>query len=117
MYNVILDEPHKLGLEKLTGSNRGLFYINEKMMDFPSDALSDSNSAKQKYQPDVYAVEDARFSDAVKDDVITQQFPRDEEHKILRKTLANIISRLSLVDDAEFAEFKEYNDFVESIKV
>lgn len=121
MYTVILSEPHKLGLEKLTGSNRGLFYANERKMEIPSPESSDSHTDDMQtpvemYQYDVYEVEDARFPDAVKDDVVTQQYPRDEEHKILRKTLSALLLELGLLDDPRFSEFKAYHEFVESIK-
>ena len=58
---------------------------------------------------------DARFPDAVKDAVILQKQPNDAEHKILRKTLAKVLKELNLYDTEDYAEFRAYNEFVESI--
>lgn len=59
----------------------------------------------------------ARFTDAVKDEVITQRYPRDEEHKILRKALAALIKELGMEGREQFKEFMEYNEFVNSVSI
>ena len=65
----------------------------------------------------MYEVSDARFPDAVKDEVITQRYPRDEEHKILRKALAALIKELGMEGMEKFKEFMGYNEFVNSVSI
>lgn len=115
MYPETLSSPHALGLEKLTGSNRGLYYANERVEQVPSTAPESEGETVPQYTYDVYEISDARFPNEVKDEVIIQQYPADEEHKILRKTLAKVLRALDLYDDAAYAEFKTYNEFVENV--
>lgn len=116
MYQNTTFTRHALGLEKLTGSNRGLYYANEQVEQVPNpNAEEDGEEMVTQYTYDVYEVSDARFPDGVKDEVVTQRYPRDEEHKILRKTLAAVIKDLNLSDSPAFKDFRDYNDFVESI--
>lgn len=118
MYQETTSTPHTLGLEKFTGSNRGLYYANERVEQVPNHNAEDGEPEMvQQYTYDVYEVSDARFPDAVKDEVIIQRYPRDEEHKILRKALAALIAELGIADRECFQEFVEYNDFVNEIKV
>ena len=106
-----------LGLEKFTGSNRGLFYCNEKEKQVTTVDEEGKEEELTLYEYDVYEVSDARFPDAVKDEVITQRYPRDEEHKILRKALAALIKELGMEGREQFKEFMEYNEFVNSVSI
>ena len=116
MYQETTSTPHALGLEKFTGSNRGLYYANERVEQAPNPNAEDGESEMvPQYTYDVYEISDARFPDNVKDQVITQQYPCDCEHKILRKTLANLLKSLDLYDSPDFSEFNTYNEFVESV--
>lgn len=115
MYQETLSSPHALGLEKLTGSNRGLYYANERIEQVPSSDPEHEGETVPQYTYDVYEISDARFPNGVKDEVIIQQYPTDEEHKILRKTLAKVLRALDLYDDVAYAEFKTYNEFVENV--
>lgn len=117
MYQITHTEPHALGLEKFTGSNRGLFYCNERERMVTIVDEEDKEEELTLYEYDVYEVSDARFPDAVKDEVITQRYPRDEEHKILRKALAALIKELGMEGKECFVEFQEYNDFVNSVSL
>jgi len=116
MYQVTLSQPHALGLEKLTGSNRGLYYANEQVEQVPNTNEEEGGTVPQ-YTYDVYEISDARFPNNVKDEVITQQFPCDREHMILRKNLAKVLKALDLYDTPEYEEFRDYNEFVESVSV
>lgn len=118
MYHEKTSTPHALGLEKFTGSNRGLYYANERVERIPNpNAEEGGPDTVPQYTYDVYEVSDARFPDAVKDEVIIQRYPRDEEHKILRKTLASLITELGMADKEIFAEFVSYNDFVNAVRL
>ncbi len=118
MYQITDFHHHAIGLEKLTGSNRGLYYTNEQVEQVPNpNAEEDGEEMVDQYTYDVYEVSDARYPDGVKDEVVTQRYPRDEEHKILRKTLAAVIKELNLSDSPSFKDFCDYNNFVESITV
>ena len=117
MYKITHTEPHPLGLEKFTGSNRGLFYCNEHEKQITTVDEEGQEEEITLYEYDVYEVSDARFPDAVKDEVITQRYPRDEEHKILRKALAALIKELGMVGKECFGEFIEYNEFVNSVSI
>lgn len=117
MYQITHTEPHALGLEKFTGSNRGLFYCNEQERLVTTINEEGQEEELTLYEYDVYEVSDARFPDAVKDEVITQRYPRDEEHKILRKALAALIKELGMEGREQFKEFMEYNEFVNSVSI
>ena len=64
---------------------------------------------------DVYPIDDMRFPDKGKSEVIKQEYPHDKELKILRKTIAKLLKDTDRYDLAEFAEFKQYNEFSEGI--
>lgn len=117
MYQITHTEPHALGLEKFTGSNRGLFYCNERERLVTAINEEGQEEELTLYEYDVYEVSDARFPDAVKDEVITQRYPRDEEHKILRKALSALIAELGMEGKEQFKEFMEYNEFVNSVSI
>jgi hypothetical protein len=104
-------EPHKQGLERLTGDNSGLVYCNER-----TEVVTDENgNEKTEYVYDVYEVSDARDPHKVKNDVIENEHPFGDETKILRKTLAKVLKAQGKYDDADYAEFKQYNEFAESV--
>lgn len=104
-------EPHKLGLEKLTGDNTGLVYTNER-----TEVVTDEQGCERtEYVYDVYEVTDARDPHKVKNDVINAEHPFGDETKILRKTLAKVLRASGQYDSEEFAEFKQYNEFCESV--
>ena len=104
-------EPHKQGLERLTGDNTGLVYCNER-----TEVVTDEEgNEKTEYVYDVYEVSDARDPHKVKDSVIEQQHPDGDETKILRKTLAKVLKAQGVYDAPEYAEFKAYNEFAESV--
>ena len=105
------NEPHKLGLERLTGDNTGLVYTNER-----SEVVTDEEGREHtEWVYDVYEVSDARDPHKVKNDVINGEHPFGDELKILRKTLAKMLKAAGTYDSPDFAEFKAYNEFAESI--
>lgn len=112
-------EPHKQGLERLTGDNSGLVYCNERTEQEPvhNDDGSESEETRTVYVYDVYEVPDCRDPHSVKNDVITDQHPFGDETKILRKTLAKLLKETGRYDLPDFTEFKAYNEFAESIEV
>lgn len=104
-------EPHKLGLEKLTGDNTGLVYTNER-----TEVVTDEQGGEHtEYVYDVYEVKDARDPHKVKNDVINAEHPFGDETKILRKTLAKVLRASGQYDSEDFAEFKQYNEFCGSV--
>ena len=107
------NEPHKQGLEKLTGDNTGLVYCNEH-----TEVVTDEEGKeKTEYIYDVYEVNDARDPHKVKNEVIENEHPFGDETKILRKTLAKMLKAQKKYDNGDFAEFKQYNEFCEAIRV
>lgn len=108
------NEPHKQGLEKLTGDNTGLVYCNER-----DERVTEPETGEERteYVYDVYEVSDARDPHKVKDAVIRSEHPFGDETKILRKTLAKVLKELGQYDVDDFKEFKQYNEFCESINV
>ena len=112
MYEERFTEPHKQGLERLTGSNRGLFYCNER-----TEKVTEPETGEERTEwvYDVYEVADARNPRSVKNDVITGEHPFGDETKILRKTLAKVLKENGLYDGGEFKEFKAYNEFCEGV--
>lgn len=112
MYEARFYEPHKLGLTRLTGSNRGLVYTNERTV---TETNPETDEQREVYVYDVYEVSDARNPSRVKDEVITAEHPFGDETKILRKTIAKMLKSSGQYDDPAFAEFKSYNEFVEDI--
>ena len=107
------NEPHKQGLEKLTGDNSGLVYCNEHT----EVATDEQGNEKTEYVYDVYEVSDARDPHKVKNEVIENEHPFGDETKILRKTLAKVLKAQKKYDNEDFAEFKQYNEFCEAIRV
>jgi len=63
----------------------------------------------------VYEVTDARDPHKVKNDVIENAHPFGDETKILRKTLAKVLKAQGEYDSEDYAEFKQYNEFCESV--
>ena len=111
MYEERFLEPHKQGLERLTGDNTGLVYCNGR-----TEVVTDEEgNEKTEYVYDVYEVSDARDPHKVKNDVIESEHPFGDETKILRKTLAKVLKAQGKYDDADYAEFKQYNEFAESV--
>lgn len=115
-------ERQALGLHKFTGSNRGLYFMNEERIENPNpeyDPQAEDGPAAQEtiveYQYDVYDISDTRLPHNVKDEVISDRYPFDEEHKLLRKTLAKLLKENDLYDTEAYQEFKDYNEFVESV--
>ena len=104
-------EQQHLGLHKLTGDNTGLVYTNERTEMEPTE----DGGEREVWLYDVYEVSDARDPHKVKNEVIEGIHHDGDEIKILRKTLAKILKDDGKYDDAEFAEFKAYNEFCESI--
>lgn len=104
------NEPHKLGLERLTGDNTGLVYANER-----KEKVTDENGKERiEYVYDVYEVSDARDPHKVKNEVINSEHPFGDELKILRKTIRKMLTDTKYNSD-QYAEFKAYNEFVESL--
>ncbi len=113
MYEERFSEPHKQGLERFNnGDNAGRFFTNERV----EQVTDEEGNERNEYVYDVYEVADCRDPHKVKDSVIEQQHPDGDEIKILRKTLAKILKADGTYDSADFAEFKTYNEFVESIR-
>lgn len=106
-------EPHKQGLERLTGDNTGLVYCNERIELEPQE----DGTEREVYVYDVYEVNDTRDPHKVKNDVISNEHPFGDETKILRKTLAKVLKATGQYDSNDYAEFKQYNDFCENINV
>lgn len=50
-----------------------------------------------------------------KNSAVVNEHPYGDEEKILRKTLAKVLKTIGKYDDEEFAEFKAYNEFVDSL--
>ena len=105
------NEQHALGLERLTGDNTGLVYTNERT----EQVFDEDGNEHTEWLYDVYEVSDARDPHKVKNDVIEAEHPFGDETKILRKALAKMLKSQGLYDDADFAEFKAYNEFCESV--
>ena len=104
------NEPHKLGLERLTGDNTGLVYANERK----EKVTDESGKERIEYVYDVYEVSDARDPHKVKSEVINSEHPFGDELKILRKTIRKMLTDTKYNSD-QYAEFKAYNEFVESL--
>ena len=104
------NEPQQLGLVKLTGDNTGLVYTNERT----EQVTDEEGNEKTAYVYDVYEVSDARDPHKVKNEVIGSEHPYGDELKILRKTIRKMLTD-SKYNSHEFAEFKAYNEFAESL--
>lgn len=111
MYEERFSEPHKQGLERFNnGDNAGRFFTNERI----EQVTDEEGNTHNEYVYDVYEVADCRDPHKVKDSVIEQQHPFGDETKILRKTIRKMLSDTKY-NSEEFAEFKAYNEFAESI--
>ena len=104
-------ERHRLGFFRLTGDNSGLYYTKERK----EETTDVDGNAVTWWVYDVYVIDDMRFPDKGKSEVIKQEYPHDKELKILRKTIAKLLKDTDRYDLAEFAEFKQYNEFSEGI--
>ena len=112
MYEERFSEPHKQGLERFNnGDNAGRFFTNERVEQVPDE----EGNIRNEYVYDVYEVADCRDPHKVKNDVIESKHPFGDETKILRKTLAKMLKASSQYDSEDYAEFKAYNEFAESI--
>lgn len=105
------NERQQLGLHKLTGDNTGLVYTNERSVMEPTE----NDGEKEVWLYDIYEVSDARDPHKVKNEVISGEHPFGDELKILRKTLRKMLTDAKY-NSADFAEFKAYNEFAESIQ-
>lgn len=105
-------EPHKLGLERLTGDNTGLIYANERK---ESEINPETGVSREVFVYDVYEVSDARFPHKAKSEAIKNRHPYDDEIKIMRQTIAKMLKDAKKYDCEKYAEFKAYNEFAESI--
>ena len=113
MYEERFSEPHKLGLEKFNnGDNAGRFFTNERT----EQVTNDEGAEETVYVYDVYEVADCRDPHKVKDCIVEQEHPDGDETKILRKTIARMLKASGDYDKEEYAEFKDYNEFVESVR-
>lgn len=101
-------------MHRLTGDNSGELYTNERTEQVTNP---ETNQEETIYVYDVYAVSDARDPHKVKDEVIEEVHPFGDETKILRKTLAKVLKASGQYDSEDFHEFKQYNEFCESINV
>lgn len=92
-------------------------YCNERK-GVESIAIVDGNEPEERevWIYDVYEVDDARNAAGAKNSVIGEQHPAGDEQKMMRKTLARVLKMLGEYDSADNAEFKAYNEFVESLE-
>ncbi len=114
MYTEQFIEPHELGLERFTNSNAGRFFTNERIEQIETTADDGTSTIEDRYVYDVYEVADCRDPHKVKNGVITEEHPFGDELKILRKTIRKMLSENKYNSD-DFAEFRKYNDFCESV--
>lgn len=114
MYTANFPEKQALGLHKLTGDNSGEVFTNEREVKVTDP---DTQEERTEYKYDIYQVPNARDPHKVKDSVISEIHPDGDETKILRKTLAKVLKATLQYDSAEYAEFKAYNEFADSINV
>ena len=116
MYTVELEKRHKTGIVRLTGSNAGLLYCNERQVEREIPAEDDGEAVKKGlWAYDVYEIDDARFPGKAKCSAIENEHPDGDEVKILRKALAKVLKKLGDYDTDDFAEFKRYNEFADAI--
>lgn len=117
MYTEQFQERHKKGVVRFTGSNRGLLYTNERQVEVEQAPQEEGGETAivTMWEYDVYEVEDARFPGSAKNQTIESEHPFGDETKILRKTLAKVLKKLSEYDSSDYEEFKRYNEFCEGI--
>ena len=107
-------EPQKQGLERFNnGDNAGRFFTNERI----EPVTDEEGNTRNEYVYDVYEVSDCRDPHKVKNEIIETEHPFGDETKILRKTLAKMLKAQGKYDDADYAEFKQYNEFCEAVRV
>ena len=112
MYEERFSEPHKQGLERFNnGDNAGRFFTNERI----EPVTDEEGNERNEYVYDVYEVSDARDPHKVKNEVIKSEHPFGDETKILRKTLAKVLKAQGVYDAPEYAEYKAYSEFAESV--
>ena len=112
MYEERFSEPHKQGLERFNnGDNAGRFFTNERI----EPVTDEEGNERNEYVYDVYEVADCRDPHKVKNEVIEDIHPFGDETKILRKTLAKVLKAQGVYDAPEYAEFKAYKEFAESV--
>lgn len=109
MWTETLNEQHKIGLERLTGSRRGYYYTNER----ETTRVNENGEEEKCWEYDVYDVDDVT---RMKNGVMTNAHPYGDETKILRKTIAKLLKSGGKYNKEDFAEFKAYNEFAESIE-
>lgn len=118
MYQVTLEKRHKTGLVRLTGSNAGLLYCNERQVEEEVPAEEGSEAVvTPMWAYDVYEIEDARFPGKAKCSAIETEHPDGDETKILRKTLTKVLKKLGDYYTDDFDEFRQYNEFAEAIGI
>lgn len=111
MYQERFSEPHKQGLERFNnGDNAGRFFTNERT----EQVTDEEGNERTEYVYDVYEVADCRDPHKVKNDIVTAEHPFGDEVKILRKTIRKMLTDAKY-NSEDFAEFKAYNEFVESV--
>lgn len=112
MYEERFSEPHKQGLERFNnGDKAGRFFTNERI----EQVTDEEGNPRNEYVYDVYEVADCRDPHKVKNEVIESEHPFGDETKILRKTMAKMLKASGQYDSEDYAEFKAYNEFAESI--
>jgi hypothetical protein len=112
MYQERTTERHPLGLERLSGGTRGLYYANEQVEVVTNP---ETGQESQQYLYDVYEIEDCTRKAKRKNGIISDAHPFGDEQKVLRKAIAMLVAKANLQDDPDFAEFMAYHRFVESI--
>ncbi len=116
MYTVELEKRHKTGIVRLTGSNAGLLYCNERQVEKEIPAEDGGETVKKGlWAYDVYEIDDARFPGKAKCSAIENEHPDGDEVKILRKALAKVLKKLGDYNTDDFVEFKRYNEFADAI--
>lgn len=118
MYKESFETRHKTGLVRLTGSNRGLVYSNERKETVLEGGTDEQEPVeKEVWVYDVYEVDDARSAASAKNTVIGEEHPLGDEQKIIRKVLAKVLHQLGDYNSEDYSEFKEYNEFCEALGV
>ena len=116
MYTEQFENRHKTGVVRLTGSNAGLLYCNERQVEVEKAAEEGGEAVTvSMWEYDVYEVDDARNPGKAKSEAIGNEHPFGDEQKIVRKALAKVLKKLGDYDTDDFAEFKRYNEFAEAI--
>lgn len=114
MYIETFSEPHRLGLERFTHSNAGRFFTNERTEQVEETDEDGYSVVRTQYVYDVYEVADCRDPHKVKNSIIMEEHPFGDETKILRKTIRKMLSETKY-NSEDFAEFRAYNEFAESV--